>query len=48
MGYPFDRNTHLAANQNVESLSGFTQALSNASLGEITIRFTNTIINRSN
>lgn len=47
MGYPFDRNSQLTADQNVASLSEFTEGLSNAYLGEVTIRFTNTVVSRS-
>lgn len=47
MGYPFDRNSQITPDQNVGTLSEFTQGLPNAHLGEVTIRFTNTVINRS-
>lgn len=47
MGYPFDKNTQFVANQDVATLTDFTQQLPNATLGECTIRFTNTIISRN-
>ncbi|XP_031636845.1 phenoloxidase 1-like [Contarinia nasturtii] len=48
MGYPFDKSTSLANNQEVPTLREFTEQLSNASLGECLIKFTNTIIDRKN
>lgn len=47
MGYPFDRRTNLTGVE-VDTLGSFTDALPNASLGEVTVKFTNTIIKRTN
>lgn len=46
MGYPFDKNTQFIPNQDVATLGDFVQRLPNATLGECTIKFTNTIISR--
>lgn len=47
MGYPFDRNSQFGNNQDVTSLMDLSEQLSNTTLGECLIRFTNTIINRN-
>lgn len=47
MGYPFDRNTQLVTNTDVATVSEIAQQLSNAALGEISIRFSNTIVTRN-
>lgn len=46
MGYPFDKNTQFIPNQDVATLDDFVQRLLNSTLGECTIKFTNTIISR--
>lgn len=46
MGYPFDKNSQFN-NQDVVSLTEFTQQLPNATLGECAIRFTDTVISRN-
>lgn len=48
MGYPFDRNTRFTANQDVDKLTTFVQQLPNAAIGECTIQFSNSLVNRSN
>lgn len=47
MGYPFDKSTPTINGQSVTNLSEFAQNLSNAALGECSIKFTNTIIGRT-
>lgn len=47
MGYPFDRNSKISGGAEIDSLATLTRNLPNATLGECSIRFTNTLINRS-
>lgn len=47
MGYPFDKTTYSMQNLEVTTLAEFTNQLPNATLGECSIRFTNTLISRT-
>lgn len=47
MGYPFDRRAEIETGQEVDTLATFARLLPNTTLGECTIKFTNTIINRT-
>lgn len=47
LGYPFDKNSQVPVGQTVNNVSDFAQNLTNVALGECTIRYSNSLVSRS-